>query len=283
MNLKVGVQVEKINLLDSVLKSSCDSIRFGPEFCERKLPSEQELTESYSKCREYGKEFVFVTPRVTNFGLKKIQNMLIGLEAGTRVVVNDLGVLNALLDSHWTLEVGRQLIFYPARCPWRPLTSLFKSHPEIIDVLKESSLNHSETLEFFSVLGVYHFDLDLISDCVDVLPAEVTKNISISLYTGDIMVAVTRKCHTARLLGKAWDQCQRACEESVYKLFQRDLKVELILYGNAVFRRLKTHFNAFKNLSGKNIREIVTTTGIPSEVKSTKQINEFVRLIHSFS
>jgi len=65
-------------------------------------------------------EFAFITPRLSNNGLRKIKRYLDFLNGKeeTRLIFNDLGLLNFLVKySNLKPHMGRQLVYVPARCP----------------------------------------------------------------------------------------------------------------------------------------------------------------------
>ncbi len=49
---------------------------FGNEFCERLIPTVQQLTKVLSVVRQKGLAFTLVTPYVTNAGIKRLEKLL---------------------------------------------------------------------------------------------------------------------------------------------------------------------------------------------------------------
>ena len=58
------MQTDDLAMLEEAAKSDCDGIRFGPEFCERKIPSIDVLNKSCGIAEDESKEFIYVTPKV---------------------------------------------------------------------------------------------------------------------------------------------------------------------------------------------------------------------------
>lgn len=76
---------------------------YGNEFCEYCLPTCDDLSKAISKCLEDGMKFVFVTPPVSDWGIKKVRGALEYLTQNginAEVVVNDVGVLE-LIDQEF--------------------------------------------------------------------------------------------------------------------------------------------------------------------------------------
>ena len=71
--MKFTIQIENSKRLDEALKSNCQRIRFGPEFCEWKLPNMDMLKKTYTLTKKTEKEFCYVTPHTSNQVLEKIR------------------------------------------------------------------------------------------------------------------------------------------------------------------------------------------------------------------
>ena len=125
--MRVSIQTSDIRLLREALKSECGGVRFGSEFCEQLLPSSHTLERAYEFSCENGKEFTYVTPRLSNAGIAKLKEQFpllnekgeIADHSSPSVVVNDFGALNILhrypnLHPH----LGRNLFLVPARSAW---------------------------------------------------------------------------------------------------------------------------------------------------------------------
>ncbi|MFQ6103639.1 MAG: hypothetical protein ACE5OP_05020 [Candidatus Glassbacteria bacterium] len=87
---------------------------FGNEFCERTIPSLNELENCLFTSLERGLSFTFVTPHVTDQYIEALSSCfdLLAHDAeGTEVVVNDWGVLRLLRKNHIELTpvLGRIL------------------------------------------------------------------------------------------------------------------------------------------------------------------------------
>lgn len=76
-------------------------IYWGPEFCQNLIPSRADTEKALLFSREHGLAFTLVTPFVTGKGMARLQrlfDLLAADRSGCEVVVNDWGVLHALLS-----------------------------------------------------------------------------------------------------------------------------------------------------------------------------------------
>jgi len=124
---------------------------FGEEFCERAIPSFQDVQKGSEVALNYGLEFTLVTPYVTERGLGRLRKIFSGLlELGRQceVIINDWGVLHLLSREYpdFIPVIGRQLnkAWRDPRCKNSaiPLTSL---ESEVMkNILKEKQANRIE-------------------------------------------------------------------------------------------------------------------------------------------
>ena len=166
--MRISVQVENLQILKEAVQSHCDKIRFGSEFCERKIPSKTLLQNAYTLVHNAGKEFVYQTPRVSNRALETIRDhfdLLNDMDSIT-VVINDLGVLNIIAEyPDLNPHLGRQLIYIPSRCPWSEITEHkmdFFARRRVAKIFYQTSLNYQPTIQFYKDLGVHSVDVDWI-------------------------------------------------------------------------------------------------------------------------
>lgn len=261
----VSVQVDNLEYLEKALSSDCNRIRFGPEFCENLMPSLDCLKKSYALTLKKGKDFTFVSPKLSNQGLKGIESLLkfLDQEGNVSVVFNDLGLLS-ILERFRNLKphMGRQLVYIPARCPWPEITvggfpKRWLSKISLSKIFYQTSLNYELTTYFFQNYGVKSVDVDWIPKCFPYYRHIVESGFNLSLYLYLVPVTITRKCHTARLLGeKEWRKCSRRCEANFFVLERDDLEIKLFLFGNAVFKMTGPKRSNLKKIS-RLVSEIV--------------------------
>jgi hypothetical protein len=278
--MKTSFQIDDFRLLDEALKSNSDSIRLGSEFCEYLLPEQDVLKESYDIVHGAGKEFIYVTPRLSNDGIEKVKKHFAFLNEKDNIgiVFNDLGTLNFLGNfQNLRPRLGRLLIRVPARSPFAERmaqegftqtrkngsgihitrgNSLAKKWYE--ELFSYTSLDYSPTIEFFKSYGVRDADVDWIPRTFDRFDSLIKQGLNLSVHLNLLPVAVSRKCHTARFLGEeSPDECSKPCLKDVFMLRSKLIGVEFLLQGNAAFTFAKPSEKYLEKLRALNVAELV--------------------------
>ncbi len=296
--MKFSVQVDNLELLKEASAADCDKVRFGPEFCEWKIPSLQTLKLAYAIVEDAGKEFEYVTPRCSDRALRKVTDQLGFLSAKreTEIIVNDLGLLS-VVNGYDGLRpyLGRQLVHVPARCPWfkrdtRGLVFfgyLVKGamvRRQVKDLYGETSLHYGPTIKFYQELGVRGVDLDWVPNCFPRIRFLVDAGLDVSVHTHFVPVTVTRKCHTARFLGERTPEtCSKPCDTRAFFLDHKGvfMTVELYLHGNAVFSLAKPAEKDARSLSEIGVSELIISMNPVTEILSRQKVDEAVSSIRS--
>jgi hypothetical protein len=282
------VQTDEIRSVKEAVKSDCQKIRFGSEFCEWKIPRVPEIKKAYNDVKNGKKEFAFITPRASNKSLSKIREHFTFLNSKTEneAIVNDLGVLD--LSSEYPEVVphlGRQLIHIPARCPWiKPdlkdnfLLNIFKLSSGEESLYSQTSLNFKSTMRFYRELGVKGIDLDLIPRCFPYYNSLSDAGFKTAIHLDLIPVSITRKCHTARFLGeKEPEKCSRPCNSKIFQLNRSGLETQLYLSGNSVFRVYNPAKRLLKKFSKKVPNEFVISMNPLTKIRDSQSIDEIIR------
>jgi hypothetical protein len=278
--MKTSIHIEDLRLLDEALKSNCDIVRVGSEFCEYLLPGEDTLKDACDIVHGAGKEFIYVTPRLSNAGIEKVRDQLAFLNEreNVGVVFNDLGTLNVLRSfANLRPRLGRLLIRVPARSPFterlakegfiqtrkngsdikitRGNTLAKKWYEELFSY---TSLDYLPTIDFFKAYGVRDVDVDWIPRTFDRLGSLIENGLNLSVHLNLLPIAVTRKCHTARFLGEEHpDECSKPCLEHVFMLRSKLVGVEFLLQGNAIFTFARPSEKYLKRLREIHVAELV--------------------------
>ncbi|MDQ1280467.1 MAG: hypothetical protein QG670_1730 [Thermoproteota archaeon] len=285
-----SVQADNLKLLKEAVESNCDEVRFGPEFCEYKLPSLDELEEAYMLSIHSNKVFTYVTPRISENILEKMRAQLqfLNEKKNSSVVINDFGVLN-LIGQYPNLKprLGRQLMYVPARCPWEEIKSRqtkhetsFLSKRKVEKIFYQTSLNYLPTIRIYQGYGVQSIDVDFIQPCFPYFSYLAENGFNISIHLHLIPAAVTRRCHTARFLGeKSLEKCSRPCDTRAFLLERDLLDTKLVLYGNAVFKFTKYSEEEIKKILGNEFKEIVATMGPATSIENQEEINALKQML----
>lgn len=240
---------------------------FGNEFCERLLPSNQEINTALAFAIKKGLRFTLVTPYCTERGLKRVKVLLKKIsqeKPGSEVVINDWGVLRVLKNSSYDLiPVLGRLLTKIKRGP-RLMNMLDVLPGEAIEYLKSSNLTVPLYAEFLKKNGIERVELDNPLQGFDFEQAD--KGIHLSLYIPFAFITTTRFCLTAScdipeekgLIGVF--PCKKECQKYTFYLENPVMPVMLIRKGNTVF---------FKNdkipagLKEKGVDRIVIQPEVP--------------------
>jgi hypothetical protein len=284
--MEVGVQVNNLKMLQEAIKSNCNNIRFGSEFCMFRVPSMDQLKEAYLLTKSGGKKFSYVVPRLSDNTLTKIQKHLAFLNKVGKIIVavNDLGALH-ILNNYAGLKphLGRQLVYMPARCPWGNPDEFkvgFFVKRKIEKLFYKTSLHYKPTIKFFKNLGVQGADVDYIPQCLPHFGFIVRNGINLSVHLHVIPATITRKCHMARFLGERnLEQCSKPCDTVAFRMKNDSLGDELLLEGNVVFRSVIQKNKDIGRLHNLNVSEIVITMTPLTGIENHHEIDKFVKNI----
>ncbi len=212
---------------------------FGIEFCERLLPTQEELGRALDVAGQRKMAFTFVTPFLTDAGLEKAEALTAFLrDAGEdiEIVVNDFGFLHALNQKGWRgpIALGR-LLTKQKRGP-RLLNIVAQLPAEALEHFRQSNIDAPSTVEILSRLGVVRVELDNLLQGIS-RPEPVLKA---SLYTPYAYVTTTRYClaagcETPRPFRRAIRPCARECRKYEFTLSHKAMPVPLLLKGNTQF------------------------------------------------
>lgn len=286
--MKIFVQTDNFNTLNEAVKTDCDGIRFGPEFCEFKVSSLGILEKAYEVTNAAAKEFTYVTPRLSETAIKKIGPHLdfLNKQGKISVVVNDLGVLSIIEQrSNLKPHFGRQLIYVPARSPWDKVPSgtleastKFLERRKNVGLFYQTSLNHEPMLKFLKEHKVKDLDVDWIPDGFQHLGSLVKNGFNLFVILHLVPAAITRRCHTARFLDEeSPEKCRRPCDEHSFLLKNTILGIDLFLSGNVVFRLVQPSEKDIDKLRRIGIKELVITTNPITRIDGRERIDEVMK------
>jgi len=213
-----------------------DRIYFGNEFCERLIPSLAKIQEviNYSKNKQI--PFTFVTPYVTDFGIKKIKEIL-GLMArqtpNNEVVVNDWGVFGLVQSLGQTPVIGR-LLNKQKKGP-EVLRHYDRLPNEAKEYLQSCAFDNRLNGEFLKYLNISRVELD------NLITGISSRFENASLYFPYVFITTTRKCKVAESdrigASKRYGihDCNFECEKYDIGLSHDCMPERLILKGNTLF------------------------------------------------
>ncbi len=282
--MKLSVQTDSYRSLEEAVDSTCDSIRFGSEFCEYKMPDLETLEKACELVYSRGKEFTYVTPRLSNRGLELVRKSLGLLDEREKmsVVANDFGTLN-IIEQYQNLKphLGRQLTRIPARSPWVDTYILedgFLARRWYNKVFSSTSLNYPLTIDLFRSKGIRKADVDWIPRTFPSFEQLVKHGLSLCVHLHLVPVTLTRRCHTARFLGKKTpEECSLPCLDKTFHLRNELFNLELYLSGNTVFSLEQPSTELMEELEKIGVNEYVLTMNSITGIRKSQDIDDFSR------
>jgi len=236
-----ALYITKVNNLKHY-DGSFSRIYFGCEFCQRLLPTVNKLEKVLDFVSEKNIDFTFLTPYVTNEGIKKLKPLLKVIEKtkpDSEVVFNDWGVLNILNEKYKSFEpvMGR-------------LLNKMKRGPrlkEVMNSLPESTLNYFRGCSLDSPLyqnflidhKIKRIELDNLLQGLDLNLGDSI--INTSLYVPYAFITTTRLClaNSCDIAGKEDEigifPCKKECQKYTFQHVHSVMPVPLISKGNTMF------------------------------------------------
>lgn len=240
-------------------------IYYGNEFCEKLIPSLQDLSRILGYIKMRGLDFSFVSPYVTDVGLRKLKvlfEFLKAKEINCEVIINDWGVLNLVNRKYHSLvpvlgrlltkqkrgprlikllkrQVRPRLMVNP-ETPGQRQILIHKKLPLDLDFYYKGSNVASVPIihDFLIDQRIKKIELDNIEQG---LFLELPRGkVSASLYLPYVYISTTFFCPTAgcgqrkKSLLKI-KSCKRQCRKYIFKLRHKTMPKVIYLKGNTQF------------------------------------------------
>jgi len=238
---------------------------FGNEFCEQLIPSVADLEQVLDFVSENSLDFAFVTPYLTDNGLRRLELLLQVIaqkRPDSEVVFNDYGLLRILRSRYSELEpVMGRLLNRMKRGP-RLMMVIDKLPQTTVEYFQSSNLTVPALSKFLNDNGVRRVELDNLLQDFDFS----LDNLSASLYLPFAYVTTTRLCLVSscdipereELIGVF--PCQRECQKYTFYLRSEIMPVILIRKGNTIFFENRALPDSIEEMG---ITRIVTEPEIP--------------------
>jgi len=254
-------QIENLKYLNPDFKR----VHFGVEFCERLLPSAQELTDTLSEVACRGLPFTFVTPYVTEDGLHKVEKLLDLLPGGTEVVFNDWGVFRLLHDGYQGLvPVLGRLLTKIKRGP-RIMNFIDKLPKDALEHLRSTNLGVPRYTQFLFANNIRRAELDNPLQGLNF--NGVPQELKLSLHIPFAYVSTTRFCLTANCDDQEKKgfigvfPCGRECRQYTFFLDNAAMTTLLIRKGNTIFFR---NASVTDEIRSSHIDRVIIAPEIPN-------------------
>lgn len=212
---------------------------FGQEFCDRLLPSPEELRQALTYAHAHGLSFTWVTPYLTTAGLERclaLDALVAEALPGAEVVLNDWGHLRGLKTAGVALTpvLGR-LLTKQKRGP-RTVNLLPHLTPAAIEHFQDLPANLPHYRDWLVAQGFARLELDNLVQGFKAADAPLTA----SLYYPFAYVSTTRWCLSndganPRKPARLITACARDCRRFSFTLRHPDMPLPLYLKGNTLF------------------------------------------------
>ncbi len=215
-------------------------IYFGQEFCEKLLPSKDDLEKLGAFSERAGVPLTLVTPYVTDKGLLSLEKLIEFFAEKmpkAEIVFNDWGVFQFTEENFPELKpvLGR-LLNKQKRGP--RITNIIEQVPkETRDYYRGASLDVSVIAGFLKKKKIFRAEFDNLLQGLDM--SGLDKEIKRSLYLPYLFISTTRFCLTANCdvgdtrVGVM--PCHHECQKYTFNLNNPVMKRTLIRKGNTIF------------------------------------------------
>ena len=264
---------------------------FGNEFCQKLLPSINELEKVLNYCGKNKLRFSLVTPYVTDEGLKDMERLFSFLKNSKprldcEVIINDWGVLDMLNEEDYNFRpvLGR-LLTKQSRDPrissvinrkLQPpgfvkqgnkcaLTFTVTPPATLLSYYKESNINVPVIQDFLIKKRINRIELDNLFQGMNLrLPKD---DLSASLYVPYGYIATTRLCSANPFENRKKyyckiSFCKKECQKYTLRLMNPDMLKTVFKKGNTVFFK-NTKVPAGRYLRKRGINRLVYQPEIP--------------------
>lgn len=286
--MKFTVHTERPSALHQALRSQCDTIRYGADLCEFKLPSDSQARDFVKYLNQSDKEFSYVCPRLPEHLFPIVERHLKMIDTETerpiRVIANDWGIINQLIDGRYpnlTPYMGRQLIAIPQR--GQPSMSELMGGESLFKrmaikkvggiIFDKTNLHFKPTVRFLRDNGLIGADIDWVPQTFGEMKSIVKEGLQFSVHLGLVIVAVVRRCHTARYFNEPIpERCSMPCFKTAF-LLKHDIFGQLYMDGNTIFVMIEPTTKEMRQLWASKPMELVMTMGPMTKIQTAEDID----------
>ena len=258
---------------------------FGAEFCQRLIPTQDELAAAMDIAAKNALKFTLVTPYVTDDGLRALSKLFAYLEKkgdATEVVVNDLGVLSVLRgDFPRLVPVYGRLMNKMTRMPRFARQLPDRLNPQQLGAYQKCSLLLPHYQKFLSGMGVGRLEFDVVSQGIKMDfgggPFRA------SFYYPWTYITSGRVCEAGSVSQPpekkfsldSDSRCGRECQKYYVHMFKEDCgcgekcahksaeSKYLFQKGNAVFMLCEAPRQVLENLFSRGFDRVIYEPGFP--------------------
>lgn len=262
--MEKAIFISKIGNLKYVTREY-SRLYFGIEFCQNLMPSKEELGRILEFISKKEMDFTFVTPYLTNEGMKKIKPLLsyiIDVQPEGEIIINDWGLLEWIGQEYFDLNLvlGR-LLTKQKRGP-RILNLIGRVPDNMVQHFRKSNVDSLILTDFLISKQIKRVELDNLLQGISRPPHSLKS----SLYIPFAYITTTRLCLLSSCEDKvnkplrAISACNKECQKYTFRLAHKKMPIDLLLKGNTQFFKNE---RLPDNLNDLNIDRIVYEPEIP--------------------
>lgn len=247
MKKEYAIQIRKIEDI-STISSEIDRVYVGDNFCDRKIPSIQEMSIILEYIKQKNLKLTLLTPYLTNESAKKIKilvDWILKENLEIEIVINDWGMLELLRE--FEMKLRRKITLVAG-----VLLSRQKTDPiteRLIDKLNPYLQEHFSTpvivsdvyINFLKNHNINRIELENTNHFF-IFDKCMQNNIEISLYYPFVSFATTRMCPLSMYFRRknmiSIQPCNKECKE-YYLSLHDDFYGNLIFVGNTIYYKNK--------------------------------------------
>jgi hypothetical protein len=211
-------------------------IYFGNEFCERLIPSPDELKMILGFAQDNLLDFSLITGFITDGIMEQLEGLLetlFKIKPDSEIIINDWGLLKIVRKYQFSLALGR-LLTRQKKGP-QVLRILDGLPEETLEYLRSGCINRY-FINFLKDRGINRIEVDNLFQGVKFENA----GINISLYFPYGYITTSRFCFSNPRNRKAGNSlgiylCRKECRNGHFILRNPDMPVPLTIKGNTVF------------------------------------------------
>jgi len=232
-----------------------EQIRLGNEFCERLIPTTNQVNKAITLANQFHLGFALVLANLTDQGHKKLQRILPILPHGCEIVVNDWGTAYLVTLAHPNLKVtaGRLLC--------KHLKEARISTPAEDPIVKWP-VSNEQFLSVLADLNIQHAEVDLAPHTR--IPDKKIRGISLGMHLERGYSAKSHVCTVGSLHQPDADKftsghrCRRECLEYITRvpkiIYPRKNSLEMYQRGTTWFYNYSDRMNQSIALALQNQR-----------------------------
>jgi hypothetical protein len=140
-------------------------------------------------------------------------------------------------------------------------------------VFNKANLHFKPTAEFLLEHNIVGADIDWVPETFSEMKSVVKRGLAFSVHLGLVIVAVVRRCHTARYFDEPIpEKCSMPCFQTAF-LLKQDVLGDMHMDGNTIFKMHEPTQQDMKQLYASNPMELVMAMGPMTQLQTSADID----------